>query len=305
MMDTLKSYLGLTKHYAVAMIVFVSGVSYSISPESGFSWLILFHLCLGIGVAGSGALALNQYLERDTDRQMDRTKNRPLARGDIDAEKAHFYSHVLMWGGYLYLAYMVNTLCAIATFICGMSYLYLYTPMKKNSSLSTFSGSIPGAMLPIMGWLGKYNNFFEFDAIEPSIIIMLLAMILFLWQIPHSLIIAIRYKEDYQKVGMQQLPLVSGNETAYRHIYLNLILLLVLSIIPFFCAIFPNITYLILVVLLNFWLIRSFQKYKKENTKENLIIFYRHLMMYLPFLLSIIIIYNELSRWSFHWENWF
>lgn len=304
MHSTLKSYLGLTKHYAVAMIVFVSGVSYAIAPEAGFSWLVLFHLCFGIGVAGSGALALNQYLERDTDRQMERTKNRPLARGDIDAEKAHFYSHVLMWGGYLYLAYMVNALCAIATFICGMSYLYLYTPMKKKSSLSTFSGSIPGAMLPIMGWLGKYKSFFEFDVVEPSIIILLLAMILYLWQIPHSLIIAIRYKEDYQKVDMRQLPLVSGNESAYRHIYLNLILLLVLSTIPYFCAIFPNITYLIFAILLNFWLIRSFQKYLKEKTNEKLVNFYRHLMMYLPILLSLIILYNELSHWSFHWENW-
>lgn len=305
MKNLLSAYLGLTKIYAVVMIVFVSGVSYAISLELGFSWIRLLHLVIGIGIAGSGALALNQYLERHTDNLMDRTKERPLPKGIINPNNAQFYGHVLMWGGYLYLAFMVNGLCAIATFICGMSYLYLYTPMKLQSSLSTFSGSIPGAMLPIMGWLGKYNNIYEFDTLEPSIIILLLSLILFLWQIPHSLIIAIRYKSDYEKAGMKQLPIVQGDATAHRHIYLNLWLLLFVSLIPYCYRIIPFLGYAIIVVVLHFWLIKSFWRYVQKKENSLLIQFYRRLMIYLPSLLTIIIVFNELAKWSFHIENWF
>ena len=298
------AYLGLTKLYAVVMIVFVSGISYAISPEAGFSWLRLFHLIVGIGISGSGALALNQYLERDTDKKMERTKNRPLPNGELNPSNAHLYGHLLMWGGYLYLGVFVNELCAIATFICGMSYLYLYTPMKLKSSLSTFSGSIPGAMLPIMGWLGKYNNFFEWDMIDPSIIILLLAIILFLWQVPHALIIAIRYKSDYEKAGMKQLPIIYGEAAAHRHIFLNLWLLLATSLVPYIFNIFPQLDFAIIVIALHLWLIKSFWNYTKKNELELLIKFYRRLMIYLPVLLTIIIAYNELSKIGFHVENW-
>ena len=136
-------------------------------------------------------------------------------------------------------------------------------------------------------------------------IILLLAMILFIWQVPHSLIIAIRYKSDYEKVGMKQLPIVSGDETAYRHIYLNLLLLLALAIMPYFFGIFSNVSYLIVILVLHFWLINSFRTYIKNKENEKLIKFYRHLMIYLPTLLTIIIVYNQLSQWSFHFQNWF
>lgn len=314
MKNIFSAYLNLTKLYAVVMIVFVAGVSYAISFVPGesldpaeilvFSWLRLLHLVLGIGIAGSGALALNQYMERASDQLMERTKDRPLPKGELTPQNALFYGHLLMWGGYMYLAYYVNGLCALATFVCGMSYLYLYTPMKMKSSLSTFFGSIPGAMLPIMGWLGKYQYFNEFDIIEPPIIILLLSLILFLWQIPHALIIAIRYKSDYEKAGMKQLPLVQGDATAFRHIYLNLWLLMTVSLIPFFNETIPFKIFAIIVIVLHLWLIKSFYNFVKNKEKEFLIIFYRRLMIYLPSLLTTIILFNELSRWSFHFQNW-
>lgn len=304
MNNILTNYLGLTKIFAVVMIVFVSGVSYAISPELGFTWVRLLHLIIGIGIAASGALALNQFMEKDTDALMERTKNRPLPKGALVPSSANFYGHLLMWGGYLYLAFMVNTLCAAATFICGMSYLYLYTPMKLKSSLSTFFGSIPGAMLPIMGWLGKYQSFYEFDSLEPSIVIILLALILFLWQIPHALIITIRYKNDYIKAGMQQLPIVQNDEAGFRHIFFNLFLLTIVSLIPYIYGIIPYVSYVVIAIVLHLWVVKSFYDYVKKKEMELLIRFYRRLMIYLPSLLTIIIVYNELSKISFHPENW-
>lgn len=274
--EKLVAILELTKPRALLMIVFTTLLSALIAATRSPHWLLLLHTAFGVALAGGGSLALNQHMERDLDSQMERTASRPLPSGRLSATLAFWVGLGAMISGYIYLWFTVNPRCSIATMICGFSYLYLYTPLKRHSSLSTFVGAIPGGMLPIMGWLAVRNKM-EIGA-------WILFAILFLWQIPHALIISIRHRKDYHRAGMKQLPLISQQLLSYRQMVFNVLILIPLTITPYYFnmteEIYPLVAlglgFLLFVVVVRYSMLRS------PHTAKHVFI---ALNAYLPILL--------------------
>jgi heme o synthase len=188
----------------VAGLVLVTGAGgfYLASLESGISSLQrgLFDALLGIGLVSAGAGALNQVLERTTDARMKRTADRPLASGRIPLSVGLLAGMAALAAGAGWLLLHSNLLTAALALLTAFSYVAIYTPLKRVTSLATFIGAFPGAMGPLLGWTAARPQI-DWQAIA-------LFAILFVWQFPHLLSIAWLYREDYARAGIRMLPVV-------------------------------------------------------------------------------------------------
>ena len=166
------------------------------------SWLLFFTL-LGSSLVMAGSCVLNNYLDRDLDIIMDRTKKRAIADGRISARVAFLYGTGLIVAGTAALAFGANALSALLGLIGAFVYVVVYTAwMKRTSHLNTVVGAVSGAMPPLIGWAAVTGN------IDPGA--WALFAFLFLWQIPHFLALAIMKSDDYRAAGYQMLPVVTG-----------------------------------------------------------------------------------------------
>ena len=163
---------------------------------------------LGTALIVSGANALNMYIERDVDRRMERTKNRPLPAGRMSPRVALWFGMALSAAAIPILAIGANALTALLAIVANLLYVLAYTPLKQHSSYALHVGAIPGAIPPLLGWTAGTGRI---DAVG-----MVLFGILFLWQIPHFCAIALFRKADYERAGIQVLPNTAG-ELATRH----------------------------------------------------------------------------------------
>ncbi len=272
----LMAVLELTKPRALVMIIFTTVISYLIAATQTVDPLHLFHTAMGVTLAAGGALALNQHMESGLDERMERTRTRPIPSGRIQPKEALVIGLILMLTGYLYLWLLVNPACSLATIACGVSYLYMYTPMKTRSSLSSFVGAIPGGLLPIMGWLAVRDQL--------EIGSWILFVILFLWQIPHALIISSRHREDYQRAGMKQLPLIASEGTSRKQIMLNILVMIPVSLMPSFLGL-AGLLYGLVALLLGFLLFVLMIRYVLTGRDTHAKHAFISLSAYLPLLL--------------------
>jgi protoheme IX farnesyltransferase len=219
------NYLALTKPRITLLVVLTALAGYLVGARSPFRTFTWLHLTLGVMCLSAGISTLNQYLERRIDGLMRRTKDRPLPSGRIDPVRALIFGVGLSTIGELYLYLAINPLTAICGAVAFASYLFVYTPLKTRSSLSTAVGAIPGAIPPLMGWVAARG--------ELSLEGWVLFAILFLWQFPHFLAIAWLYREDYARAGICMLPVVEpeGDVTGQQIVNYTLLLLPV-SLIP-------------------------------------------------------------------------
>lgn len=220
-----QDYVELTKPRITFMVVVTSAGGYLLGAPGGGSLLDLLHTIFGTALVGSAASALNQWLERDTDGQMDRTKNRPLPSGRLAPTSALVFGIVVGLLGTGYLMLFVNTLTAGLGLTSLLLYVLAYTPMKRVSSLCTIVGAVPGALPPVMGWAAARDDL--------STGAWVLFSVLFLWQMPHFLAIAWMHREDYRKGGQKMLPLFDpdGMRTG-RQMVLYCLALLPVSLLP-------------------------------------------------------------------------
>jgi protoheme IX farnesyltransferase len=193
-------FLALTKPRVVLMVLITTMTGFYLGSNRSIEWFRLFYTLLGTALAAGGTLALNQYLERDIDARMRRTRLRPLPDGRLQPGEALVFGILITGGGLLSLTLFVNALSALVTAATVGSYLFLYTPLKRKTSLCSVVGSIPGALPPVTGWVAAQG--------ELSLEAWVLFAILFLWQTPHSLAIAWLYREDYARAGLQLLPVI-------------------------------------------------------------------------------------------------
>jgi len=196
----LSDYLALTKPEVNFLILITTFVGfYLASPSDGmFSFACLFNTLLGTLLVASGTGALNQYVERKFDAQMRRTARRPVAAGRLTPSVALVFGTVLSAVGSIYLAMAVNLLSSVLSAFTLLTYLLVYTPLKRKTPLCVLVGAFPGAMPPLIGWAaatGRLN-------LEAGI----LYAMLFLWQFPHFMAIAWMYREDYDRAGYLVLP---------------------------------------------------------------------------------------------------
>jgi heme o synthase len=218
-------FLELAKPRVVLMVLITAFVGFYLGSDTVPNYLRLLQTLFGTTLAAGGTLALNQYLERDTDALMERTRRRPVPDGRVQPVEALWFGVLVTLVGLVYLAVAVNFVSASVTALITVCYLLLYTPMKPRSSLCMLVGAVPGALPPVVGWAAARGDF--------DITAWVLFAIMFLWQVPHTLAIARLYREDYAKAGIQFLPVIDpdGNSTN-RQIVSHCAALLVVSLLP-------------------------------------------------------------------------
>jgi len=217
--------LSLTKPRMNVLVLATSAVGYTMAIDRLTSWLPLIHLLLGTAMTAAAASVLNQYIERNHDRLMPRTRNRPLPAGRIAPAEALLLGITLSLIGVLYLAIAVNILTAALGAFTLLSYIFLYTPLKRITSLNTVVGAIPGAIPPVMG----------FTAVDGALSAQAVSLfaILFLWQMPHFLAIAILYRNDYAVGGFKMLPVIDRDlSVTSRQILLYSLALVPVTLLP-------------------------------------------------------------------------
>jgi heme o synthase len=172
------------------------------SMQSGISSLQrgLLDTLVGIGLVSAGASALNQALERSTDARMMRTADRPIASGRISLAQGILAGMGALALGAVWLLLHTNLLTVALALLTAFTYVAVYTPLKRVTSLATFIGAFPGAMGPLLGWTAARGRI-EWPAVA-------LFAILFVWQFPHFMAIAWLYREDYARAGIRMLPVV-------------------------------------------------------------------------------------------------
>jgi protoheme IX farnesyltransferase len=163
-----------------------------------FSFLALFNTLLGTLLVASGTGTLNQYIERKFDAQMRRTAQRPAAAGRLKPQSVLAFGIALAAIGSIYLAIAATVLASVLALLTLLSYLFIYTPLKRKTSVCVLVGAFPGAMPPLIGWAAASGQL--------NIEAWMLYAILFLWQFPHFMAIAWMYREDYDRAGYLVLP---------------------------------------------------------------------------------------------------
>lgn len=218
-------YVELVKPRLVVMILITTAAGFYLGAQQTVDWMLCLHTMIGAGLTAAGVLGLNQYLERDADAKMKRTQDRPLPGGRMRPLEALLVGAVLTGSGMLYLTFIVNILSGFVISLIVVSYLFLYTPLKRKTSLCTLIGAVPGALPPVVGWVAARGTLTG----EAWV----LFAILFLWQLPHSLAIAYIYREDYAKAGFRLLPVVhpDGASTC-RQIVVNCVALFGIGLLP-------------------------------------------------------------------------
>jgi len=187
---------------------------------------LMFSTLLGAALLAGGASALNQLLEREHDAKMRRTQDRPLPSGRLTPEAVLMIGGVCAGAGLVWLALAVNLLTALLGAITVGIYVFIYTPLKRVTTLNTAIGAIPGALPPLMGWTAARG---EISAEGWS----LFAIICF-WQLPHFLSIAWMYRDEYAKAGFVMLPVVdAGGERTGRQAFCHTLGLLPVSLAPY------------------------------------------------------------------------
>jgi heme o synthase len=194
----LRDYYILTKPEVNLLILMTTSAGYYLGLQGRFHVAALFNTLLGTLLVASGTATLNQWIERVWDGQMRRTVNRPLPSGRVSSREALLFGALLSIAGGVYLAVLVNRLSSLLAMCTLLSYLLIYTPLKRHTPLCTLLGAFPGAMPTLIGWAGASNGV--------NLQAMYLFAVLFLWQFPHFLAIALMYREDYDRAGYRMLP---------------------------------------------------------------------------------------------------
>lgn len=193
----------LTKPGITLMVVVTAAIGLLLAGGAEAGLWLWVHTLLGTGLVSGGASALNHVWERETDARMRRTAGRPLPSGRMHPDVALVFGVGVAVIGLLDLAWAVNFLTAGLGAVALAGYVFIYTPMKRVSSLSTLIGAIPGSLPPMMGWTAMRDSL-DFPA-------WVLFGILFFWQLPHFLAIAWLCREDYAAAGFPMLPVLDGD----------------------------------------------------------------------------------------------
>ncbi|HEX6164238.1 MAG TPA: heme o synthase [Vicinamibacterales bacterium] len=218
-------FVTLTKPRLNFLVLLTTAAAYSLGARPDSTLINLVHTLLGTFLVAGGAAALNQVWERQTDRLMRRTQNRPMADMRMTVAQGTGFGVALTIIGAAELAYFINPLSSIVALLTTASYIFLYTPLKLRSSLSTIAGAVPGALPAVIGWAAATNTL----SIEGWV----LFGIVFMWQMPHFLAIAWMYRDEYARAGMPLLPVIEpdGRSTG-RQAVLYTAALIPLSMMP-------------------------------------------------------------------------
>src|SRR5258708_34979828 len=202
-MKNIGLYWELAKPRILLMVLVTTSLGFFLGARGVDSVLHLCLTLLGVGCATGGAAMLNNYLERDLDAKMVRTRWRALPAGLVEPQRALISGVGLVLFGVLLLAWKVNLLSGFLVLMAGFLYVLVYTPLKRITWLNTSFGAIPGAIPPMAGWVAATGRL-DLGA-------WVLFAILFAWQHPHFLAIAWVFPEDYRAAGFKMFPFIQPN----------------------------------------------------------------------------------------------
>jgi protoheme IX farnesyltransferase len=200
---TLSDYLELTKPRLSSLVLVTAGVGFWLGMRSHEQLPKLIPLSIGLWLVVGGANALNQWFERIPDGLMRRTSHRPLPAGRLTPPAAFRFGLILSVAGLLCLGLAVHPFSATVAAASWLAYVLVYTPLKPRTPLCTLVGAVPGALPPVIGWVAARNSL--------GVEAWALFLILFCWQLPHFLALAVLYREDYARAGFPMLPIVESD----------------------------------------------------------------------------------------------
>jgi len=190
-------FFALTKPRIVLLVVLTAAVGFYVAAPAGTAAALFLHTLVGTALVAAGTGALNQVAEAELDGRMRRTEGRPIPAGRLDRAVGAVYAGGLGLAGTVYLALLVNPLTALLAALTLLSYILLYTPLKRRTSLNTLVGAVPGALPILGGWTAA--------GAAVGAPAWALFWILFLWQLPHFLALAWLYRDDYGRAGLRML----------------------------------------------------------------------------------------------------
>jgi heme o synthase len=280
--QSLAAYLELTKPRILILILLTSIAGFCLASQGSINRVLLFHMSIGVGLLAAGIAALNQFFERDIDKLMRRTDNRPLPSGRITPAKACAFGIMTAVFGTIYLTLFINVLSGIMALFTLGSYVFLYTPLKTRTPLSTVVGAFPGAVPPLMGWVAARG--------EIGVEAVVLFFIMFLWQFPHFLAIAWMYREDYARAGICMLPIIEpeGQATG-RQIVIYALALLPVSLLPTLIGLAGSVYFfgaLVLSLIYLYFSVRAAMRRSRLEAKYLL----QASIFYLPLLFALMLL---------------
>lgn len=278
---TVSDYVTLTKPGISFMAGITALAGFVLGSHGNVDGIRLLHTCIGTLLAAAGAGCLNMLIERETDANMKRTQSRPLPAGRLNPGEVLFLGIFCACSGVLYLNMAVNSLTAFFAALTISVYLYVYTPLKKISSLCVTVGAVAGALPPVIGWTAATGRI----GIEAVV----LFGILFFWQYPHFLSLAWLYRDDYALGGLHMLPHLGSTKATGWHVLLHSLALLVVSLLPTFLGL-TGIPYVVVAFALGFsmvWFASGFFKDPNRSTARRVFFFS---LLYIPLLVALMLV---------------
>jgi len=279
-------FADLVKARLTTLVLLTTLVGFYLGWRGAMNYVLLINALAATALLAAGASALNQWLERDFDAKMRRTQDRPLPSGRLQPATVAIFGGVCSVAGLVYLALAVNLLTSVLGAVTLVSYLFIYTPLKRVTWLNTLVGAVPGAFPPLMGWTAARGELTGEG--------WALFAILFFWQMPHFYAIAWIYREEYARAGFKMLPGIDpeGRRTAQQAVSHTLALLTV-SLFPFVFKLAGSI-YLAGAVLLGLGFLWCAIRFSRQLTVSRARLLFFASILYLPLLLALMV-WNNLK----------
>jgi protoheme IX farnesyltransferase len=272
----------LVKARLTTLVLLTTLVGFYLGWRGPMDYVLMFHTLLGTALVAGGAAALNQLLEREHDARMRRTASRPLPSGRMQPLTVMLFGGLCSVIGLVYLALLVNSLTSVIGAVTLVSYLFIYTPLKRVTWLNTAIGAIPGGLPPLMGWAAARGGLGDGG--------WALFAILAFWQLPHFYAIAWIYREEYAKAGFQMLPLVDpdGQRTG-RQAVSHTLALMPVSLLPFLFHLAGPVYLAGAVVLSGSYLLFAILFARQLTLARARQLFFASIV-YLPLLLTVLVL---------------
>lgn len=276
------AFVALSKPRVTCLVVLNAAAGFALGTSGKWPYALLLWTLLATALLSAGVAALNQYLERDRDRLMPRTANRPLPSGTLSPRHALLFASGLIVVAELIFLVHVNWLSAMLGALVVVTYDGIYTRLKTRAWSSTLVGAVPGALPAAIGWVAVQGRWGA-----PPII---LFSIVFLWQLPHVLAIATLYRRPYSQAGINLLPVGDGESavTGWQMVFVNL-LLLPISLLPVSFGMTGTL-YIIPAGLLGFLYLWSTMRLARNPAKLVALRLLRVSVAYLPLLLAAMVL---------------
>jgi len=271
----------LIKARLTTLVLLTTSVGFYIGEIGSTNFILFFNTLAATGLVAAGASALNQLLEREYDAKMRRTQDRPLPSGRLQPTTVAIFGGVSSVVGLVYLALAVNLLTSVLGSVTLVSYLFIYTPLKRVTWLNTAIGAIPGALPPLMGWTAARNELGG----EGWALFAILAF----WQMPHFFAIAWLYRDEYAKAGFVMLPNVDseGRRTGQQTVS-HTFALLIASLCPFVFKMAGSV-YLVGAIILGAGFLFCAFQFSRHLTLARARQLFLASIIYLPLLLALMV----------------